>query len=145
MKEYKFRICDSVNYDGDSYNLTLDLGFELVIYRKCRMDGADTPELRSGDAQHRAAGELARVKVEAWIEEGLLSGKAWFVSETYTGKYGRPLGDIHRLLDASNNVESLRSYLFKNFLAVPYAGQAKSEVAGLHKANIAALQDKGWL
>lgn len=59
----RFKILEFSNYDGDSFDLTLDLGFNLVIHRKCRLEGADTPELRDKRPDYKAAAYLARDKV----------------------------------------------------------------------------------
>ena len=47
---YRYRIRDFENYDGDSFDLSLDLGFEIVVHKGCRLMGVDTPELRGGES-----------------------------------------------------------------------------------------------
>ena len=136
--EYTYKILDFSNYDGDSYDLTLDLGFDLVYHAKCRLFGADTPEIRDPRPLYKAAAYLARDKVRDRIDVAMKHGsKVVFASENYAGKFGRPLGDI--VIDGN----SLRSWLIRESLAVPYAGQAKSEVAALHQQNIETLHKEG--
>ena len=58
-------------------------------------------------------------------------GGAYFSSEGYKGKFGRPLGDI-----VNSKAGSMRNYLIKMKLAVPYHGQAKSSIATEHEELI---------
>jgi len=134
---YPIRECE--NYDGDSFNLTLDLGFGLVLHRKCRLEGADTPELSGGTPRSKAAGRLARDKARRFVAMAMADEGAVFVSETYTGKFGRPLGDFVRVSDG----KSLREFLFDGNYAVPYWGGAKQDIAPLHAANEALLVKRG--
>ena len=134
-----YRILDFSNYDGDSIDLTLDLGFDLVIHIKSRLLGVDTPELRGGTPQSKAAGQLAKKEVHRWIQEAMEKG-AYFVSQDYRGKFGRPLGDIvnsqgHRLTD----------HLLSSSLAANYHGQNKEEIAEQHRVNLETLIMKGLI
>ena len=136
--DYRFKVLDFDNYDGDSFDLTLDLGFDLVTHRKCRIEGVDTPELRGGTDESKAAAKLARDVARLFVGEGLVKGQdVVFVSENYTGKYGRPLGDIE--VDGA----SLREYLIEHSFGVPYHGQAKAAVQALHDLNLAVLKERG--
>ena len=137
----EFRILGFENYDGDSFNLTLDLGFDLVHHVSARIEGIDTPELRGGTELSKAAGRLARDTARRFVRDALNTGGAVFLSTSYRGKYGRPLGDIQRGRDG----KLLSAMLFDMRLAVPYAGQAKSEVAAAHQKNIEALVESGRL
>ena len=135
---YKFKILDFSNYDGDSFDVTLDLGFDLIYHSKVRIQGVDTPELRGGTDVSKAAGNLAKVLATDFVCEAMNVGKAFFVSETYRGKFGRPLGDI---VDSGGN--SLREYLIANRLGVPYHGEAKSRIQDQHTANYEYLKREG--
>ena len=135
-RDRRFKIIESDNYDGDSFNLTLDLGFNLITHQQCRLFGIDTPELRGGTARSKAAAALARDMARGWVAEAMGYGGAEFASENYTGKYGRPLGDIVRVRDGA----SLRETLIGERLGVRYNGQAKSEVQDEHEANIEWLE-----
>ena len=138
MQHYIYKITEFSNYDGDSFDLTLDMGFDLITHKKTRINGVDTPELRGGTVESKAAGQLAKHEALGFVALAMQEGNAYFSSEGYTGKFGRPLGDI---VDAAGN--SLREYLIKNHLGVPYEGQAKSKVADLHAANLAILKEAG--
>ena len=138
--DYKFKIVEFSNYDGDSFDLTLDLGFDLITHQKCRINGIDTPELRGGTDDSKAAGRLAKQEAHDWVKEAVENGDAWFVSEGYKGKFGRPLGDIQ-----DKNSISMREYLLGKRLGVKYHGQAKSSIAGEHAANIEYLKSAGLI
>ena len=137
MQHYIYKITAFSNYDGDSFDLTLDLGFDLIVHKKTRIMGVDTPELRGGTVESKAAGQLAKHEATAFVSNAMIEGNAYFSSEGYTGKFGRPLGDI---VDAAGN--SLRKYLIDNHLGVPYEGQAKREIQSLHDVNLAILKEE---
>ena len=44
--EWKFPCVVEGNYDGDTFKLSIDIGFALRHYVAIRLDGVDTPELR---------------------------------------------------------------------------------------------------
>ena len=135
---YKFKILDFSNYDGDSFDVTLDLGFDLIYHSKVRIQGVDTPELRGGTDLSKAAGHQAKLAATDFVLEAMNCGKAYFLSETYRGKFGRPLGDI-----VAENGDSLRAFLIQNRLGVPYHGEAKARIQDQHEANYAYLKSKG--
>ena len=138
MSEYRFKILEFSNYDGDSFDLTLDLGFNLITHKKCRINGVDTPELRGGTDEQKKAGIVARDVARQWVIEAQAGGTAYFTSEGYKGKFGRPLGDI-----VSESGDSMRDFLIRMHYGVPYHGQAKREVADLHEINLQILKDRG--
>lgn len=141
MNLFDYRIIDFDNYDGDSFDLKLDLGFHLFVFRQCRLHGIDTPELRGGTALSKQAGYLARDWSRKWVEYAINDEGAVFRSLNYTGKYGRPLGDIVRVADEVSLVQTL----IEQRLGVPYFGQSKSAIAGLHEQNFKYLVDEGVL
>ena len=141
--KYRFKVVRFENYDGDSFNLTLDLGFELIVHKKCRLAGADTPEIQGGTKLSKAAGKLAKRYVYDWCWKAMSYGTLYFSSELYTGKYGRPLGDLIKSEDGDE--ESLRWALFTEHLAVPYDGENKADLTEKHAANFEKLKEKGRL
>ena len=131
MNNYKYKILDFSNYDGDSFDLTLDLGFELITHKKVRINGVDTPELRGGTVLSKALAKEAKEAAAAWVSLSMENGGAYFSSEGYKGKFGRPLGDIINV-----NAKSLKQFLLNECLAVPYHGQAKASIAAEHEELI---------
>ena len=137
----EFKILDFDNYDGDTFNLTIDLGFELVFHTTTRIEGVDTPELRGGTDESKAAGRLARDEARNFVADAVANGGATFLSTTYRGKYGRPLGDVRRDRDG----QLLTGFLLAEHLAVPYQGQSKAAVHAAHADNLLALKRSGRL
>ena len=129
--QYLYPICSWSGYDADSYNLTLDLGFELVFHTKVRIEGIDTTELRDRRGNFKAFAYLAKQIAHSWMQDRFENGSIYFKSMTYRGKYGRPLGDV---VDSGGN--SLSAYLLDQRVAVPYEGQNKLEVEAAHLANM---------
>lgn len=97
--------------DGDTLDLDVDLGFHTIYRARIRLEGINTPELRTGTPETKAAGRDARAFVEAWIG----TGEGLVVQTTKTGKYGRWLARLWRTDGAE-----LASDLLAAGLAVPY-------------------------
>lgn len=101
--------------DGDTVALTIDLGFNVAIWEHVRLDGIDTPEVRTRDLVEKAAGLKAKRFVELWCEG--YGGLVWLHSVKFaTGKYGRILG---RIYDVSGS-DCLNDALLSEGLVVPY-------------------------
>ena len=105
-----------------------------------RLSGVDTPELKSKDKLHRAAGLLAKTKLTEFLSSarGLLLKSENFQPED--DKYGRILGTI--ITDRDENVNH---YLLNNRYGVEYNGQNKGEIMKAHAANIEFLTANGFL
>ena len=126
-----YRIIEWSHYDADSFSVTIDLGFELVSHIKVRIAGIDTTELRERRMDFKTLAYLAKEKAQDWVEMAEVRGDVFFASLNYSGKFGRPLGD---LLDSDGN--RLTDFLMRERLAVPYEGQAKAMVESMHEDNI---------
>ncbi len=131
--EWRFPCRLISNYDGDTFDLAIDLGFEIQTRHSIRLSGVDTPELRGGTDESKAAARLARDVANAFVNSG---EEVIFVSEQWAGKYGRPLGDI--VVDGL----SLRDHLLDQRLGVPYSGGSRETLRTQHMANIAWLRDR---
>ena len=117
---------DGAPYDGDTFKLRLDLGFALVHHVSIRLAGADTPELRGGTDATKALARLARDEAFRFAS---LAERLFFNSTVWSGKYGRPVGDI--LCDD----RSLALHLIGHGLAVPYDGGSRAELFAQHEEN----------
>ena len=93
---YNFRVTkiDRV-LDGDTIDVTIDLGFELYKKERVRIAGVDTPEKRTRKLEEKALG----LDATDWLKDklqGAISGDDDLVIRTElvggTGKYGRLLG-----------------------------------------------------
>ena len=96
---YTFRVVsiDRV-VDGDTIDVTFDLGFDLYKKERIRVAGVDTPEKRTKDDEEKALGYDAT----HWLEEKLnaaIQGEEDLVIRTEldggVGKYGRLLGWLY--------------------------------------------------
>ena len=96
---YTFRVVsiDKV-VDGDTIDVTLDLGFDICKSERVRIAGIDTPEKRTRDLEEKELG----IDATEWLEyklEGAISGEEDLVIRTElkggVGKYGRLLGWLY--------------------------------------------------
>ena len=119
------------NYDGDSIRLDAHLGREVwIVNGDFRLDGCDTQEVKGGTEQTKKAAQLAKARVEE-ILTGATSIEVTYWGED--GKYGRALVAV------SADGKDLCDTLMAEHLAVPYHGQAKSELAPLWDEALKAL------
>jgi len=80
-------------YDGDTLRLVLPVCCTKYIF-SCRLNGIDTPEIRSRNKQEKV---IAR-QVRDYVKE-LLESHAFRVCCGKSDKYGRILCDIYVILD----------------------------------------------
>ena len=93
---YNFRVIkiDKV-LDGDTIDVTNDLGFDLYKKERVRIAGVDTPEKRTRDPEEKVLG----LDATKWLKDklsGAISGDDDLIIRTElvggVGKYGRLLG-----------------------------------------------------
>ena len=96
---YNFRVTE-INkvLDGDTIDVTIDLGFDLYKKERVRVAGVDTPEKRTRNLEEKALGIDAtnwlKEKLESTINgDGELSIRTELVGGV--GKYGRLLGWLY--------------------------------------------------
>jgi len=96
---YNFRVVsiDKV-VDGDTIDVTIDLGFDLSKKERVRVAGVDTPEKRTRNLEEKALG----LDATEWIKEhleGAIDGDDDLIIRTEldggVGKYGRLLGWLY--------------------------------------------------
>ncbi len=56
--------------DGDTIDVVLDLGFDILYKSRVRLYGIDTPESRTRDKDEKARGKMAGAFLEEAIEDG---------------------------------------------------------------------------
>lgn len=95
--------------DGDTLDLSVDLGFNITNKIRVRLVDVDTPEVRGKDKEF---GLLVTRKVREWIENA--SGQM-YVCTRKTGKYGRWLARLfYKDLDGEGKDIYLHEYLIDN-------------------------------
>ena len=84
--------------DGDTIDVTIDLGFDLYKKERVRVAGVDTPEKRTRDKEEKELG----LDATNWLKEkldGALRGDDELIIRTElvggVGKYGRLLGWLY--------------------------------------------------
>ena len=96
---YNFRVTE-INrvLDGDTIDVTIDLGFDLYKKERVRIAGIDTPEKRTRDLEEKALG----IDATNWMKEQLedaINGESELTIRTELkggmGKYGRLLGWLY--------------------------------------------------
>ena len=79
--------------DGDTIDVTLDLGFDISYRGRVRFQGINAPESRTRDAVEKQAGLAAKRYVEDWTS-GLENRVIIQTALDDRGKFGRILGRI---------------------------------------------------
>ena len=96
---YNFRVTE-INrvVDGDTIDVTIDLGFELYKKERVRIAGVDTPEKRTRDLEEKALG----IDATNWLKKQLedtINGDDELIIRTElkggVGTYGRLLGWLY--------------------------------------------------
>ena len=125
---YNFRVVE-INrvVDGDTIDVTIDLGFDLFKKERVRVAGVDTPEKRTRDLEEKELG----IEATNWIKEkldGAITGDDDLVIRTElvggVGKYGRLLGWLYIGGDASS---SLNEQMIEEGYAWAYDGGTKQK------------------
>jgi len=114
--------------DGDTCDVVLDLGFNILHKCRVRLYGIDTPESRTRNKDEKARGLLAKDYLKNAIESGekvVIQTKL----KDSKGKFGRVLGDV--VVDDVNINQSM----IENHHAVAYFGQSKDDIEAGHLEN----------
>ena len=122
---YNFRVVE-INrvLDGDTIDVTIDLGFDLYKKERVRVAGVDTPEKRTRDLEEKKLG----IDATNWLKEkleGAISGDDELSVRTElvggVGKYGRLLGWLY----IGDDLVSLNEQMITEGYAHAYDGGTK--------------------
>ena len=124
---YNFRVTEITKVlDGDTIDVTIDLGFDLFKKERVRIAGVDTPEKRTRNLEEKALG----VDATNWLKEKLestLAGDDELTIRTELvggmGKYGRLLGWLY----VGESVVSLNEQMITEGYAWEYDGGTKQK------------------
>jgi micrococcal nuclease len=112
--------------DGDTIDVTIDLGFDLYKKERVRVAGVDTPEKRTRDLDEKALG----LDATNWMKEqleGAIDGDDDLVIRTELvggmGKYGRLLGWLY----IGDGETSLNEQMIEEGYAWAYDGGTKQK------------------
>lgn len=140
---YKVKSVERV-VDGDTMDVVLDLGFDTLTKQRVRLLGIDTPESKTKDPIEKKFGELAKKVLSDFVEKSKDSKNAWIElrckERDSREKFGRVLAEVW-YMDGTAHV-NINKYMCDEGYAVPYTGQNKKTVEGLHLENRERLKDK---
>ena len=124
---YNFRVT-KINrvIDGDTIDVTLDLGFSLTKKERVRIAGVDTPEKRTRNLEEKELG----IDATNWLKDKIkdtLTGDNELTIRTElvggVGKYGRLLGWLY----VGDDDYSLNEQMITEGYAWPYDGGSKNK------------------
>ena len=124
---YNFRVVsiDRV-VDGDTIDVSIDLGFDLIKKERVRIAGVDTPEKRTRDLEEKALG----IDATNWMKKNLedtIDGDDELTIRTELqggmGKYGRLLGWLY----VGDDEVSLNEKMITEGYAWEYDGGTKQK------------------
>lgn len=114
--------------DGDTIDVIIDMGFDILFKSRVRLFGIDTPESRTRDKVEKKFGLMSKKYLTDRLKKAnKITIKTHKGEET--GKFGRILGEI--FCDGEN----INLAMCKEGHAVAYYGQNKEDVQEAHLAN----------
>ena len=134
MYEYGCQVTRVV--DGDTIDVDLDLGFDIIYKCRVRLYGIDTPESRTRNKDEKVRGKLAA----KFLKDAISNGKNVILQtqlKDSKGKFGRVLASV--VIDGIN----INQQMVTNHLAVRYEGQSKKDIQLEHLKNRDILIQRG--
>ena len=111
---YKIDKNDISVYDGDTINVTLDLGFNIKKREKIRFYGINAPELKGIE---RADGLISKTFLKSLVDDAILKDKNIYIKTIKDSqeKYGRYLGVLF-IEDLNVNLKLVEEGLARTFM-----------------------------
>ena len=124
---YNFRVIE-INrvVDGDTIDVTIDLGFDLYKKERVRVAGVDTPEKRTRDDEEKALGYDATHWLEGRLKSAIEGDDDLIIRTELDGgdgKYGRLLGWLY----IGDSDLSLNEQMIEEGYAWAYDGGTKKK------------------
>ena len=119
MYTYYVRKVESV-VDGDTIDVLIDLGFDILFASRVRLAGIDTPESRTKDLKEKALG----LESKEYLKKALKDAKSVVIKTEKmdsSEKYGRILGWIY----INDDTVSLNDMMINDGYAWGYLGDTK--------------------
>ena len=119
MYEYYVKKVESV-VDGDTIDVLIDLGFDILFQSRVRLAGIDTPESRTKDLKEKALG----LESKEYLKKALKDAKSVVIKTEKidsSEKYGRILGWVY----VDGNTVSLNDMMINDGYAWGYLGDTK--------------------
>jgi micrococcal nuclease len=90
MFEYSAKVIEVI--DGDTIDVSIDLGFDIHHTLRVRLHGINTPETRTRDKQEKAKGLAAKERLKELVADKFVTLKT---RRDETEKYGRYLAEVY--------------------------------------------------
>jgi len=130
MYEYYVRKVENV-VDGDTIDVLIDLGFDILFASRVRLAGIDTPESRTKDLKEKALG----IESKEYLKKALKDAKSVVIKTekmNSTEKFGRVLGWVY----INGDTVSLNDMMINDGYAWGYLGDTKvKDFDALEKAR----------
>jgi micrococcal nuclease len=119
MYEYYVRKVENV-VDGDTIDVLIDLGFDILFQSRVRLAGIDTPESRTRDLKEKALG----LESKEYLKKHLKDAKSIIIKTekmNSTEKFGRILGWLY----VNGETISVNDMMINDGYAWGYMGDTK--------------------
>ena len=130
MYEYYVRKVENI-VDGDTIDVLIDLGFDILFQSRVRLAGIDTPESRTSDKAEKVLG----LESKEYLKKQLKDAKSVVIKTEKmdsSEKYGRILGWIY----INGDTESINDKMINDGYAWGYMGDTKvKDFEALKKAR----------
>ena len=131
MYQYYVRKVENV-VDGDTIDVLIDLGFDILFSSRVRLAGIDTPESRTKDLKEKALG----LESKEYLKKYLKDAKSVVIKtekRDSSEKYGRILGWVY----INGDTVSLNDMMINDGYAWGYMGDTKvKDFEALKKARL---------
>ena len=119
MYEYYVRKVENV-VDGDTIDVLIDLGFDILFQSRVRLAGIDTPESRTKDLKEKVLG----LESKEYLKKALKDSKSVVIKTEKmdsSEKYGRILGWVY----INGDTVSINDMMINDGYAWGYMGDTK--------------------
>ncbi len=118
--------------DGDTIDVVIDLGFDILFASRVRLAGIDTPESRTTDKIEKVLG----LEAKEYLKKQLKDAKSVIIRTekmNSSEKYGRILGWVY----VNGESESVNNKMINDGYAWGYLGETKvKDFDALKKARV---------
>ena len=113
MYTYKIEKINRI-IDGDTIDVAINLGFNIIINHRVRLKDIDAAEIRTLNLDEKKKGFIAK----EWLEKELSREGEWIIETYKDDKYGRMLGTLYLVGDPV----TVNERMINEGIAEPYLG-----------------------